>query len=440
MSQVHLSYINTTDTGINMMVSWVTIGTPLTTSYNIIFPIVGISIITTFAAIAYYRSKAPALFDCYVYNSHIFNFTNRDTQTCGFCSVYFILLLCSILSGLQFYPVVEQVTYCNTECVTSRTTKIAMLSPSKTMYSAPMYNLAPQTKYNYRISDSENPIEFTTLNPSAPRIAVIGDFGYENAAAFKSLHDSINDYDMVIHLGDIAYDLEEEGDAFMNMIEPISSKKPYMTTPGNHEKANNFSYYRTLFNMPQMFYSFKIGTAHFISLSSELYFHPHLYSNYNILQQYYWLENVLRENINATSIVYTHRPMYCSMTGKRCTEDTKTMRKGMSYDGKEPIAPLEQLLYKYGVQVYFAGHIHSYERTKPVYDSTVQENGGIVHILNGVGGSREGLDTAATTKHDWSAYLNTTYGYGILNVHGKNMNWRQFTTDGKTIDKIDLNR
>jgi len=234
--------------------------------------------------------------------------------------------------------------------------------------------------------------------------------------------------------------LEEEGDAFMNMIEPISSKKPYMTTPGNHEKANNFSYYRTLFNMPQMFYSFKIGTAHFISLSSELYFHPHLYSNYNILQQYYWLENVLRENINATSIVYTHRPMYCSMTGKRCTEDTKTMRKGMSYDGKEPIAPLEQLLYKYGVQVYFAGHIHSYERTKPVYDSTVQENGGIVHILNGVGGSREGLDTAATTKHDWSAYLNTTYGYGILNVHGKNMNWRQFTTDGKTIDKIDLNR
>jgi hypothetical protein len=437
MSQIHLSFVNTTTSGINMIVSWVKVGTTTEFSYNFIFPLIGFSIITTIASIAYCRRDQHAIFDCYVYNSAVVNFTSRDTVTCGMCCAYLILFTCCILSGIEINPILEKITYCNHEddtCIIQFPTTVAMLSPIKTVYSAPMYNLSPQTKYNYRISESAKPIEFTTLNPMNPRIAFIGDFGYNNAVSYNALHNAMNEYDMVVHLGDIAYNLETNGDDFMKMIEPISSKIPYMTTPGNHEVANNFSYYNTLFNMPRMFYSFNIGTMHVISLSSELLFNPHLYSNFNVMKQFNWLERELRENINATTkIVYAHRPMYCSLSSNRCSKDTETMRKGMSYNANGRIAPLEQLLYNYGVQLYFAGHIHSYERSKPVYDNKVQ-NDGIVHILNGVGGCSETLDTTTSNRPSWLDYHNTTYGFGILNVDEKNMEWRQYATnkEGKT--------
>lgn len=41
------------------------------------------------------------------------------------------------------------------------------------------------------------------------------------------------------------------GDAFMNRIEPISSRIPYMHTPGNHEILYGFYHYRFKFSSPR---------------------------------------------------------------------------------------------------------------------------------------------------------------------------------------------
>ena len=45
-------------------------------------------------------------------------------------------------------------------------------------------------------------------------------------------------YDMIIHVGDFAYDMYEDnatrGDLFMEQIEPIASTIPYMTCPGTY--------------------------------------------------------------------------------------------------------------------------------------------------------------------------------------------------------------
>ncbi|PFX19149.1 Iron/zinc purple acid phosphatase-like protein [Stylophora pistillata] len=40
------------------------------------------------------------------------------------------------------------------------------------------------------------------------------------------------------------------GDDFMNQIQPIAAYVPYMTCPGNHEYAYNFSNYKNRFSMP----------------------------------------------------------------------------------------------------------------------------------------------------------------------------------------------
>ena len=98
MSQIHLTYINTTESGINMMISWVRDYPIFVTTYNIIFPIIGISIITTAMGIVYYKSNNVSLFDCYVYQSSIYNFTSKRYSNVWIylCLYYFIHLLYSL--------------------------------------------------------------------------------------------------------------------------------------------------------------------------------------------------------------------------------------------------------------------------------------------------------------------------------------------------------
>ncbi len=70
-------------------------------------------------------------------------------------------------------------------------------------------------------------------NTSPLNFAVFGDFGLVNS---RSLPRLLNDtaagrFDMVIHVGDIAYNLQDDngrvGDGFLNMVQPISAAIPY---------------------------------------------------------------------------------------------------------------------------------------------------------------------------------------------------------------------
>jgi hypothetical protein len=58
--------------------------------------------------------------------------------------------------------------------------------------------------------------------------------------------------DVVIHSGDISYadGFMPHWDTFVNKVQPIASKVPYMVTPGNHELWYNFSQYKHRWCMP----------------------------------------------------------------------------------------------------------------------------------------------------------------------------------------------
>jgi hypothetical protein len=99
----------------------------------------------------------------------------------------------------------------------------------------------------------------------------------------------------------------------MNQIEPIAAYIPYMTCPGNHESAYNFSNYVNRFSMPSLnvpgsiggdnnhFYSINIGPVHLISFSTEFYFSVE-YGFEQIERQYEWLVRDLRVFIYVTMI------------------------------------------------------------------------------------------------------------------------------------------
>ena len=115
-----------------------------------------------------------------------------------------------------------------------------------------------------------------------PNIAVYGDMGVTNHVALPKVTQETEKgvIDMILHVGDIAYNMDEQlgvqGDMFMNLIQPVASRVPYNFLVGNHEKHNNFSEFSGRFTSPgpSVFYnSFNAGPIHFIMFSSEFYYY-----------------------------------------------------------------------------------------------------------------------------------------------------------------------
>jgi hypothetical protein len=332
--------------------------------------------------------------------------------------------------------------------------------------------LAPDTEYSYMVgsqafgySDVFNFRTWPAGNNWSPRLAVFGDLGNDNAQSLPRLQidAATGMYDAILHAGDFAYDMEVDnarvGDAFMNQIEPLASRIPYMTCPGNHEVAYNFSNYRNRFWMPgddnkKMYYSFNMGPIHFISLSTELIFFPQ-YGLVPVVEQYKWLENDLAEASKPENranqpwiITFGHRPMYCSNNDNDdCTHSESLTRIGIPY---LHFFAWEPLFYKYGVDVALWAHEHSYERLWPVYNrevlnGSVQEPytnpGAPVHITTGSAGCKEQHDNFDNTVDAWSAFRSDDYGYTRMQVlNSTHLYMEQVSDDqgGAIIDKITI--
>ncbi len=111
---------------------------------------------------------------------------------------------------------------------------------------AVMAPLAPETTYSYTVGVTGGPqtAAFTFSNGvwahgrATPRFAVYADFGFGNDESLKYLVDDAQagGFDVVIHAGDWAYDLDGSksttGNAFMNSIQPYAATVPYMGSAG----------------------------------------------------------------------------------------------------------------------------------------------------------------------------------------------------------------
>uniref|UniRef100_A0A8C8RLR8 Purple acid phosphatase n=1 Tax=Pelusios castaneus TaxID=367368 RepID=A0A8C8RLR8_9SAUR len=327
--------------------------------------------------------------------------------------------------------------------------------------------LVPGQRYVYRCGSLRGwsrPYSFRALPNGtnwSPRLAVFGDMGNINPQSLPRLQRDTQQhmYDVMLHVGDFAYDMDQYnarvGDAFMRQIEPVAASVPYMTCPGNHEEKYNFSNYRARFSMPGdtegLWYSWDIGPAHIISFSTEVYFYlkygPHL-----IQKQYQWLEKDLQEATRPDRrrrrpwiITMGHRPMYCSNNDlDDCTKHESIVRQGLP----EHQYGLEDLFYKYGVDLELWAHEHSYERLWPVYNYQVY-NGSTaapythprapVHIITGSAGCKERLDSFVLNPREWSAVRIEDYGYTRLHIVNSSHIWLEQVSDdqdGKVVDGI----
>ncbi|XP_061090193.1 acid phosphatase type 7 [Conger conger] len=330
--------------------------------------------------------------------------------------------------------------------------------------------LKPASAYVYHCGSEagwSDILYFIALNESnawSPRFALFGDMGNENPQSLSRLQKEtqVRMYDAILHIGDFAYDMDQDngriGDEFMNQIQSIAAYVPYMTCPGNHESAYNFSNYRNRFSMPgdtdSLWYSWNIGPAHIVSFSTEVYF----FLDYGvdlIFKQYEWLKKDLEEankpeNRKARPWIITmgHRPMYCSNDDKDdCTRFESYVRMGRN-DTSPPAPGLEELFYLHGVDLELWAHEHTYERLWPVFGYKVF-NGSIdepyvnpkapVHIITGSAGCKEKHDGFIPEPRDWSAFRSSDYGYTRMQVlNDTHLYLEQVSDDqyGKVIDSI----
>nr|GME06592.1 purple acid phosphatase 23 [Ipomoea batatas] len=343
--------------------------------------------------------------------------------------------------------------------------------------------LEPQTKYYYKCGDSSlgemsEELVFETLPLPAPnqyprRIAVVGDLGLTSNSTTTIDHLIANDPSMVLMVGDLSYanqylttggkgascyscqfpdapireTYQPRWDGWGRFMEPLTSRVPMMVIEGNHEiepqaEGVTFQSYLTRFSVPSkesgstsnFYYSFNAGGVHFIMLSA--------YVDYNRTgAQYSWLLEDLKKldrSITPWLVAAWHSPWYNSYSSHY--QEFECMRLEM-----------EEVLYQYGVDIVFSGHVHAYERMNRVYNYTLDPCGP-VYIIVGDGGNIEKVDVDFAddpgkcpspgdnkpefggvchmnfssgpakgnfcwdTQPEWSAYRESSFGHGILEV------------------------
>lgn len=310
---------------------------------------------------------------------------------------------------------------------------------SGAIHYAVITGLQPGKQYFYQVG-SDNAtwsdiFTFSTNRDYPLNILVTGDMGdvAESHQVVQSMlkMNQANSYNFLIHSGDLSYanGYQPIWDSWANMVQPLAVQVPYMASVGNHETFSLWIAFLYRFNMPavesgadegNLFYSFDYGPIHVIALSSEMPFF------YHWLEQYRWLEKDLASiDRTKTPWVFTtwHRPFYCSNTVH--WESDESMR--LSY---------EELLYKYRIDISFTGHIHAYERTAPMYNFSVVDDG-FVTLVVGNGGNGEGLyDSWRDPQPVWSLHREATYGYGSLTVYNETtLHWQMIRAqDGKVAD------
>jgi len=281
----------------------------------------------------------------------------------------------------------------------------------------------------------------TPITAAPPRAAIFGDFGIQNDVVMAALAaDAGNEaFDYVLHVGDFAYDMEEQQSSVGNRFQETASisyamSHPVSVSPGNHEACGgcpqipgrpdsrgNFSEYRARFASVEagagkrsgsgsnIFYSFDLGLTHFISFSAEAYAYR---SGAELLAN-----QLAFMTADLAAVDRSVTPWVVALVHKDWNME------GEAYAAFYPILDAGK------VDALFCGHIHYYNRnmpydavtkeidtasvTGPKNDQTYTDPRYMVNIVTGASGDKEGETPCVVNVLPPSVTCTADYGYGV---------------------------
>lgn len=274
-------------------------------------------------------------------------------------------------------------------------------------------NLLPGTDYYYKIVPYKEVYRFRTAPEFTDSVSfiVLGDTR-SDSISHQAVVDRIAqyDFDFLIHAGDLVV-YGDDTDAwrkFFNIECAIISKMLFIPTIGNHERP--YWQYDTLLALPgaEYYYSVNYGNCHIICLNTEMQLTG---------PQRNWLINDLIETRQNPLIdwifVTLHRPPYSSGS------------HGSQMDVRNAWC---SIFSRYGVDIVFCGHDHSYERTRPI--------DGVIYIICGGGGA----PLYDVRKSEWTAYSEKTHHFCLVEIKRNRLELKAIKPDGMVFDSLVINK
>ena len=257
------------------------------------------------------------------------------------------------------------------------------VSSSDTEHEVTVTGLSPLTQYYYSVGSSDETVaggdssyRFTTSpsadNSTPTRVLLFGDSGTESDdadAVYKAYlnYPGAENTNLWIMLGDNAYNDGTDRDyqnALFKVYPELLRRTPLWSTLGNHDghsadsNSESGPYY-DIFTFPrnaeagglasgtEAYYSFDYSNIHFVCLDS---YGTDRSAGGAMMS---WLENDLSVNNKKWLIAFWHHPAYSKGSHDSDLEDELV-------EMRQNALPI---LEKYGVDLVFSGHSHSYERS-----------------------------------------------------------------------------
>lgn len=305
--------------------------------------------------------------------------------------------------------------------------------------------LQSDTPYFYRITavaDGEDSIDSglltfkTAVEVNAPfKFAVIGD---------TEARPHINDHlakliwgerpNFVINLGDLTdsgkepHRYEWTHEYFLGMNQ-LTSRVPLFAVPGNGE--DDLYWYNHYHNYPppEGFYQFTYGDATFFILDSNQRESEFIPGG----KQYRWLDEQLTACKSKWKFVCHHHAAY---TGEE--DDYGNTWETESQFGDPFVQKIIPLYEKHSVDFVMFGHLHLYERSRPIRRGEVDLNDGVVYLLAGGGGGN--LEDFAPTPAFFSAKTHRGHHYVTMEVAGDSIEMRMYDLEGNLKDFFTLTK
>ncbi|MBX3435342.1 MAG: metallophosphoesterase [Pirellulales bacterium] len=311
----------------------------------------------------------------------------------------------------------------------------------KVIHEIALEGLRRETPYYYQVEATDDQgttirsplLSFQTANgPETPfSFGVLSDMQY-NPRVCKALADQLwmQRPNFVIIPGDLTDAGPNKShwtEHFFPGMQPLASRVAFFPVLGNHEQDARHYYDYMSLPAPEYCYTFSYGNAQFFMLDSNREVGPGS-------EQYQWLEAQLRDCRAMWKFVSYHHPSYSSdeddygdlWSGKKSSYGDLRMR------------PLCALYDRYGVDVVWNGHIHSYERTWPLHEEKAVDRGGTIYMITGGAGGQ--LETAGPIKPWFQNNVKHGHHYCLVGVNGRMLEFKAYDFEGRLFDAMTIDR
>jgi acid phosphatase type 7 len=214
---------------------------------------------------------------------------------------------------------------------------------------------------------------------------------------------------------------------FFASMKPLLERVAMFPVLGNHERDARFYYDYMSLPAPEYYYTFDYGNAQFFLIDSNREVGPGS-------EQFLFLERELKKSRAQWKIVCYHHPAYTSDEN-----DYGNTWYGPSTRGDLRVRKLVPLFDRYGVDIVWNGHIHSYERTWPLRDERAAAAGnGTVYMITGGGGG--GLETAGPIRPFFQNTVKRGHHFCYVAVNGNTLEMKAYDLEGRLFDTMTIQK